>query len=86
VPSDDLVECPKCHKPIAEEIVEEVDIGVGIQRFVTGWACGDCGLIATCNGCGRPEPDHAKWCDSLKHKGVEPYGFPYNQFKRLSKP
>lgn len=79
MPSEELVKCPKCHKPIAEEIGEDVDIGVGVQRFVTRWACGSCGLIAACNGCGRPNPDHAKWCETLKPEGTEPYGFPYNQ-------
>lgn len=74
-----LVECPKCRLPHAEEIIDEVDIGVGIQRHLRGWACGGCGLVAACDRCGRPDPEHAEWCETLKEEGPEEYGFPYDR-------
>lgn len=74
-----LVECPKCRMPVAEEIHDEVDIGVGIQQFLQGWACGNCGLVAACDHCGRPDPEHAEWCETLREEGLETYGFPYDR-------
>lgn len=55
--------CPRCSSHKCQEIAEEVDIGVGIQRRVTGWECLSCGLaIAACPNCRMPAPEHAKWC------------------------
>lgn len=50
---------------------EEVDIGVGVQRFQTGWECPEHGgICGTCNGCGiadRVGYTHESWCS--KHPG-----------------
>lgn len=56
--------CPHCNSHRLEEVAEEVDIGVGVQRHVTGWECLECGsAIAACPHCGRPEGEgHAAWC------------------------
>jgi uncharacterized Zn finger protein len=58
--------CPKCGGP-AETIHEEVDIGVGAQRFPIGWFCEKCGDLAACPKCGAVEPDHFVWCQELEH-------------------
>ena len=45
--------CPKCAK-VFEELYEEVDIGVGIQRHFVGYECNACGyLVAVCDWCGE---------------------------------
>jgi len=50
----------------AEPSYEEVDIGVGVQRFQTGWECPEHGgICGVCSGCGvadRPGYKHAAWC------------------------
>lgn len=50
----------------ADPYYEEVDIGVGVQRFLTGWECYEHGgICGTCNGCGvadRPGYTHGSWC------------------------
>ena len=59
-------ECPKCKK-MAQEVAEEVDIGVGNQVFDRRIECSNCGQIAICNGCGIVETDGAKhhpWCNT----------------------
>ena len=58
------VECPKCGCKEAEEIVEEVDIGVGVQRFVVGYICPKCREFSICSGCGAPEGTACeRWCN-----------------------
>ena len=51
-------------------MVDEVDIGVGIQTFVTGWECEEHGTICgLCSGCGIACVDgaeHREWCPELK--------------------
>jgi len=57
--------CPKCGG-LAEELAEEVDIGVGIQRHVYGAECPECGQIALCHGCGAWDfQKHMDWCGAL---------------------
>ncbi len=59
--------CPKCEKQAVEEIYEEVDIGVGIQRHLYGLFCPDCGEIAICSTCGMPDcKPHQPYCANLK--------------------
>lgn len=45
---------------------EEVDIGVGVQRFHTGWEClehgGICGVCGSCGIADRPGHAHQSWC------------------------
>ena len=57
---------------VAEPFEEEVDIGVGIQRFLTGWQCPDHGgICGVCYGCGTAEKigyTHELWCK--EHPGV----------------
>ena len=57
---------------VAEPFAEEVDIGVGIQRFLTGWQCPDHGgICGVCYGCGTAEKigyTHELWCK--EHPGV----------------
>lgn len=60
--------CPICNA-LAEEVSEEIDIGVGVQKFVTGWECPQCGPIAIRNCCGTVElagHPHATWCQAVK--------------------
>lgn len=57
----------KCHcGREADPVYEEVDIGVGIQKFLVAWECPEHGgICGTCNGCGIPDrvgETHAKWC------------------------
>lgn len=54
--------CPVCNSPGAIEVAEEVDIGVGVQKFVTGLECPVCGPLAVCAMCGAPNGQHYKWC------------------------
>jgi hypothetical protein len=54
--------CPRCDSPGCDECAEEVDIGVGVQRFVYGYECPKCGPIARCNICGTISDKHADWC------------------------
>ena len=50
----------------ADPCYEEVDIGVGVQRFLNGWECYEHGgICGTCNGCGvadRVGCTHRSWC------------------------
>jgi hypothetical protein len=50
----------------AEPFEEEVDIGVGIQKFLTGWQCSEHGgICGVCGQCGVAEKigyTHASWC------------------------
>lgn len=58
--------CPKCNSPGAEECAEEVDIGVGTQRFVYGYECVICGQLVVCRTCGGVDTDHSTWCADVK--------------------
>lgn len=58
-----IMNCPVCEHPQAEEIVEEVDIGVGIQRHTVGVDCPKCGQIAACSACGSFD-GHETWCNA----------------------
>jgi len=61
----DLVSCPKCGLPETVLIEEEVDIGVGIQKFVVGWDCDQCGRLIACVSCGAAlGTQHNKWCEA----------------------
>ena len=53
-------ECPKCHKPIAMILTEDIDIGVGVQRHIIGADCLDCGQLTPCNTCGS-------WVECFPH-------------------
>jgi hypothetical protein len=58
------VSCPVCHGPTYEH-AEEVDIGVGVQRFIVGYECQTCGSFPVCNSCGViefPGKEHHYWC------------------------
>jgi hypothetical protein len=50
----------------AEPYYEEVDIGVGVQLFLTGWECHEHGgICGVCNSCGvadRIGYAHRTWC------------------------
>lgn len=61
-------QCPTCGGP-GEAIYEEVDIGVGVQRFCIGFECAGCQQrVATCHECGTPLDgrEHAVWCGELR--------------------
>lgn len=49
-----------------EPTFEEVDIGVGVQQFQSGWECplhgGLCGVCGSCGCADRPGHTHEKWC------------------------
>ena len=59
------VTCPTCGV-VAEPVYEEVDIGVGIQRFHVAWECPEHGgICGVCYGCGIPDrvgETHNSWC------------------------
>lgn len=50
----------------AEPFEEEVDIGVGVQKFLTGWQCPEHGgICGGCPQCGVAEiigRTHESWC------------------------
>lgn len=48
------MECPICGDPNTDELVNEVDIGVGTMTQLIGWHCDKCGQIAACYECGQP--------------------------------
>jgi hypothetical protein len=57
--------CPKCNDPRAEELFDEVDIGVGVQRFTFGCECPHCGTLSVCQ-CGRWDFEPcAPWCGKV---------------------
>lgn len=64
------VHCPTCGGP-AEEDVVEVDIGVGVQKHVTGYVCQRCGEIPVCSGCGGINGEHRSWCECLKDPALK---------------
>ena len=41
--SQPLVICPVCGTPNCVEVADDVDIGVGTLRNVTGYECPECG-------------------------------------------
>jgi hypothetical protein len=59
------VTCPLCNQKLAEELCDEVDIGVGVQKHVFGYECEACGQIGICSECGIPDGlPHASFCRS----------------------
>lgn len=63
--------CPLCSFPSELELIyEEVDIGVGVQRHVSGAECPQCGArFACCDHCGAFEfEQHHSWCSELKKR------------------
>ena len=59
---EDYYTCPVC-KSQATMVYEEVDIGVGVQRFFVGIFCPECEFISACPYCGRLEPEgHERFC------------------------
>ena len=57
--------CPVCNLGDVEECADEVDIGVGVQRFVWGYSCKNCGEIPVCRECGalgKDAKEHFSWC------------------------
>jgi hypothetical protein len=58
--------CPKCNVEEAEELKEEVDIGVGFQVNVFGAECPNCGQLSLCPVCGAWDfQPHKNFCISL---------------------
>jgi hypothetical protein len=57
--------CPDCKREL-DPVYEEVDIGVGVQTFLTGYECYEHGgICGVCNGCNAPQLEgHAcrPWC------------------------
>lgn len=64
--------CPHCDAPGCEECADEVDIGVGVQRFVFGYDCPVCGQLPVCRTCGGIGDEHTKWCGGVKEVFVSP--------------
>ena len=64
--------CPICGGPDFELVQEEVDIGVGIQTFVTGGWCPKCEHVPFCTWCGEfshsedGKIEHSGWCQRDK--------------------
>jgi len=63
--------CPKCGTHKLQEVTEEVDIGVGVQKHLLGYECLKCGIaIAACPLCGVPEGErHKAWCPDALDEG-----------------
>ena len=63
----------------AEPYYEEVDIGVGVQRFLTGWECwehgGICGVCGSCCIADRPGYTHRSWCREHPGETITVEGF-----------
>lgn len=57
------MKCPQCNADGCEALTEEVDIGVGIQSYVWGYECKDCGQIPVCGECGGVV-NHSKICSA----------------------
>jgi hypothetical protein len=68
--ADPPVTCSTCKRE-AEPCHEEVDIGVGVQRYLTGWECpehgGICGVCGVCGVADRVGHTHRSWC--AEHPG-----------------
>lgn len=65
IPKYETPKCPICRRA-GDVAYEEVDIGVGIQKFAIGWDCPEHGPICgACFGCGVPMVEgveHYSWC------------------------
>jgi hypothetical protein len=63
----------------AEPYYEEVDIGVGVQQFMTGWQCPEHGgLCGVCGYCGIPDKigyTHASWCSEYPDEVITAEAF-----------
>ncbi len=62
--------CSSCDEKALAPVVEEVDIGVGIQEHVIYWECTSCGEMETrCDICGRLRSrGHEPWCASTRER------------------
>ena len=70
--------CPKCNDPRAEEIFEEVDIGVGIQKNLVCIECPNCEIIGVCHRCGAFDFQLCQpWCQIFEQsfEDLEPPPF-----------
>ena len=57
------MKCPQCGNLKAEELSDEVDIGVGVLKTVYGYDCPDCGQISVASCCGViGDQPHYSWC------------------------
>jgi predicted RNA-binding Zn-ribbon protein involved in translation (DUF1610 family) len=62
VTAERLIPCPKCKTPAVPEYLE-VDIGVGVQRWLEGVDCPKCGQVGVCKDCrAHDEQEHAEHC------------------------
>jgi hypothetical protein len=63
----------------ADPYYEEVDIGVGVQRFLAGWECYEHGgICSVCSSCGiadRPGYTHRSWCSDHPSEIITPDAF-----------
>jgi hypothetical protein len=63
----------------ADPYYEEVDIGVGVQRFHAGWECyehgGLCGVCGSCGIAERPGYTHQSWCREHPSESITPEAF-----------
>jgi len=53
--------CPRCGSEDGHKLYEEVDIGLGVQTYVYGYDCPECGQVAFCTACGAVD-GHEAWC------------------------
>ena len=60
----------------ADPCYEDVDIGVGVQRFLTGWECLEHGgICGVCGSCGVPDKvgyTHRSWCRDRPSEEITP--------------
>jgi hypothetical protein len=59
----------------AQVYYEEIDIGVGVQRFHAGWECpehgGICGVCGACGVAELPGFTHWSWCRESPGKTIK---------------
>ncbi len=62
--------CSSCDEKALAPIVEEVDIGVGLQEHIIYWECTNCGeMESRCDFCGSPSGrGHEPWCASTRER------------------
>jgi uncharacterized protein with PIN domain len=64
--TDTLRFCPLCQGEL-ELVYEEVDIGVGVQRYAVGAICKEGHQFSICNTCGRLDVEECTtWCKELR--------------------
>lgn len=68
------ITCPVC-STVLEPVYDDVDIGVGLQRFLAFYECSNCGQLPICYGCHVVEAGdwkHETWCEANEKETNRP--------------